>query len=559
MTAAELVSTIDERCAGGTPDHLCTVPFVPNNRTGGFGSIPGPANRNDSRRDQARAETALFFGAHEMKAGVDYQDAKTTAFSSYTGGQIVRIRNERGIDYYIHLFYAASPTDLTPIRGVTLAPQSLDTGLFLQDAWRPAAGWTINAGLRWDDERIRNFEGDTVIHTSEWQPRLGVVWDPGREGRTKIFAFAGRFSYALPTDLALRSYGDQTQVITYNFDPLSVVQAPNVPGRPRALFQTAGPFTTPVDRGLRGISQDELTLGIERLLDPETMVGLKGTYRRLNHAIEDRCDLDYTRPETSFNSCGIMNPGSGGAIATGNIPGCNGLFTGDGSAYECTDTIPATPAARRIYRGIEVFGRKRWSDKLWVQASYVYSSLRGNYDGEVSNGFFGQTDPGINVDFDYAAANRNIYGRLFLDRPHKFRLDGFYTTAIGLSVGLQAFVSSGAPLNRLGFFNDFYGSFIQLVPKGTAGRLPADADANLVLQYPIRVGPATVTLQAYVFRVFNHQTPTAKDPEWTVGPPADYPASLYDASVPSDNSTFYGKITARQEPRFLRGAVRIEF
>src|SRR4030095_9571068 len=121
----------------------------------------------------------------------------------------------------------------------------------------------------------------------------------------------------------------------------------------------------------------------------------------------------------------------------------------------------------------------------WVQASFVYSSLRGNYDGAVSEDT-GQTDPGINADFDYWAFFPNSYGRLFLDRPYRLRLDGFYQTPFRLSVGLQAWLLSGAPLNRNGYFNGIYGSFIQLVPKGYAERLPMEWDASLTLEYPMQ-------------------------------------------------------------------------
>lgn len=296
----------------------------------------------------------------------------------------------------------------------------------------------------------------------------------------------------------------------------------------------SGPFGTPVDEGLKGIYQDEYTAGAERLLSPTLSVGIEATYRRLGNVIEDRCDLDVDRPETSYSYCGLMNPGSNGRIARGNIPGCNGL---DGDFYECFDTIPPVPPARRLYRGIEVLVRKSVSEKLWIQASYVYSSLRGNYDGEISEGYFGQTDPGINADFDESMFSHNGYGRLFLDRPHRARLDGYYVAPFGLSVGLQAFVRSGAPLNKLGYSGG-YGPSIQLVPKGYAGRLPTEWDANLTLSYPLVIGPATVTLQAYLFNVFNNQIATSRDTAWSTSAPPDYPASLFDPNQKQTNPEY---------------------
>ena len=125
-----------------------------------------------------------------------------------------------------------------------------------------------------------------------------------------------------------------------------------------------------------------------------------------------------------------MNPGASGKIASGDIPTCNGLA---GDWNECgIDPGPATPSVSRFYRGIELFARKSLGDRHWVQASYVFSSLRGNYDGAVNQGVtagsFGQTLPGFNADFDYPQMYHNAYGILALDRPHRFRVDGYWVT-----------------------------------------------------------------------------------------------------------------------------------
>jgi outer membrane receptor protein involved in Fe transport len=557
LSAADLIATFDLTCPNGTPDNPCPPPPVENSRTGGYGAIYGAVDHSHSHRDQIRADLNLYFANNEMKVGGDYLLSKSDVTDSYSGGQQVKIFNEQGTPYYRHEYYAVSRTDLTPLAGALVRPNNLDFGFYVQDSWRPTPGLTVNAGVRWDAERIRNYADVTTIHTSVWQPRVGVVWDPRKDGTTKVYASGGRFSYSLPLDLAARAYGNETQVRVYNFDPTSLVQDPTVPGHPiEDIF--GGAYGEIADPSLKPISQDELMVGGERLLNPTLVVGVKGIYRRFHAAIEDRCDLDGSSPDTDYNSCGLMNPGSHEPIASGNIPGCNGLFSGDGAAYSCSDTIPATPPARRLYRGIELFGRWNLGTRLWLQASYLYSSLRGNYDGEVSNGYFGQTDPGINADFDYADFNHNGYGRLALDRPHRFRLDGYYVTPFNLSVGLQTFVSSGTPVNELGFFNDFYGSYIQLVPKGYAGRLPTYWDANLTLSYPIAFGPVTVTLQGYAYSLFNHQTVSATDTQYTIGAPPDYPASLFDPKQPANNPD-YGKNNARESPRSFRAAVRVSF
>jgi hypothetical protein len=552
LTAADTIATFDKTCDGGTPDLHCTPPDVPRSHTGGYGSIIGATDRSHSHRDQVRGDLSLYLGNHELKAGGDYLHSLTVSADAYTGGQLVQIRNEQGTPYYRHTYYPVSLTDPTPRLERAVEPRVNDFGVYFQDSWRPGQGLTINAGVRWDGEHVQDYTGATVIHTGIWEPRVGIVWDPWKDGATKIYASGGRFSYALPTDLAARSYGNGLAYNVYNFDPTSLVQDPNVPGHPsRDILGSA--FGTPVDPGLKPISQDELTLGVERLLDPTLVVGIKGIYRSLHTAIEDRCDLAY--PDMDYTYCGIMNPGSHEPFASGNVPGCDGLDPEPGTCY---DTIPAAPPARRLFRGIEVSGRKTLSNRLWVQASYLYSSLRGNYDGEVSNGFFGQTDPGINADFDWAAFNHNGYGNLALDRPHRFRLDGYYVLPFDLSVGLQAFASSGTPLNRLGYFNQDWGSAIQLVPRGSDGRLPTYWDANLTLSYPILLGPVTVTLQAYAYSLFNHQTVSATDTRWSIGPSQLYPADLYDPNQEQNNPD-YGKNNARESPRTFRAAVRVTF
>ena len=81
-------------------------------------------------------------------------------------------------------------------------------------------------GKRRETTRARPF----CRFNNQWQPRIGVVWDPWRDGATKVFAFAGRFSYALPTVAASRAFGNISRTTVYNFDPVSLVQDPNVIG-----------------------------------------------------------------------------------------------------------------------------------------------------------------------------------------------------------------------------------------------------------------------------------------------------------------------------------------
>ena len=554
LTAADQIRYQDFTCAGGKPGTPCRAPRQPNSITGGYGFIAGNDDNSSSRHQYSGAVTS-YSGTHEIKAGGDYVDGKTDQTSFYTGQQAVGVRNEYGQTYYLHTFFAAGPADPTPITSLHIRAQVLDYGAYLQDSWKAAPGLTVNLGLRWDGETTRNYTGQTVFQDNrQWQPRIGAAWDPWRDGATKVYASAGRFSYALPTNAAVSLFNSFTRVTSYNLDPVSVAQDPRVINHGKASVSTGG-FSVPVDAGLKGFSQDELLVGVERALGQGLTVGVKGTYRSLRNAIGLRSDLDYTSPLTGYSSYAVINPGSSGKFASGAVPTCNGFDT---PAYQCSPTGTATPPARRLYRGIELLARQTVGDRLWVQASYIYSSLRGNFDGAVVESGTGGTFPGT-IGVGYPAQWHNAYGALGLDRPNRFRLDGYWVTPWQLSAGLQAFAESGAPYNRLGYFSGCCLPDIYLDPRGSSGRLPTLWEANLQLAYPIPVGPATVTLQAYVYNLFNNQIATSVDEAWgSYSQPAGYPATIFDPNQKQDNPT-YGQVLWRYPPRSFRAALRLSF
>ncbi len=257
---------------------------------------------------------------------------------------------------------------------------------------------------------------------------------------------------------------------------------------------------------------------------------MKGTFRYLQNVIEDRCDFDTAYPDSNGNTCVIINPGSDSIYATGQgVHTCTGIDYGPqtGKPSNCTglSTINvAVPAARRQYISAEIVAKKRIGQNFWGQASFIWSNLKGNYDGAARIGSQpgpgnGQTDPGINADYDYATMLNNAYGKLNLDRPYAFRLDGAYTWPFGLTLGLSAFVYSGAPRNQMGYFNSQYGSELFLIPRGTNGREDTLFDANLSVQYALKLSAVTVTLFAQGYNLINDQTITGRDTNLTVLPP----------------------------------------
>jgi hypothetical protein len=97
---------------------------------------------------------------------------------------------------------------------------------------------------------------------------------------------------------------------------------------------------------------------------------------------------------------------------------------------------------------IEFTATKRFTNNFQFIASYVFSSLIGNYEGLFRNDN-GQSDPNITSLFDLQSLLDNTYGRLPNDRPHQFKFNGSYRTPWKLLVSGNFYAQSGVPFNQL--------------------------------------------------------------------------------------------------------------
>jgi Carboxypeptidase regulatory-like domain/TonB dependent receptor/TonB-dependent Receptor Plug Domain len=589
-----------------------TTPGI-NGYSGGFGYVFGPTQNNFSSRNAYAGNYTGYVGNHEFKGGLDYENVRTQGATYWTGTVRNEIRpclqgsnstcdltqarpytNSYGLTYpvyYQHDVYTADAQNLTPL---VVAPADVhDTrgSAFVQDQWRITPALTVNAGVRYDQEKVYNGLGvEQISLTDEWAPRFGVTWDFTGDGTSKLYASAGRFYFAIPTDLNFRVMTANTSYRTFSYDinDLSQAGTPCPTGAPTAgcvprkqRIQVGSVNGEPVDAGLKASYQDEFTIGVEKAIDPTLSVGLKGTYRSLGRTIEDRCDLNPNGPTGS--SCALMNPGGTGLGATGAYGTCDGSANPTDELAQsdnpCVSTPSPIPNAKRIFKGIEFVARKQFTNEIWAQLSYLGSTLTGNYSGAIREAS-GQTDPGINADYDYTAFTRNYSGRLELDRPSQGRLDAVYNATWGLSAGLQFYVRSGVPTSIQGYYNGLYPTELFLSQRGYAGRLPTDYEMNLSLGYNMNVGPVTITPMAYVFNLINNQTTTAIDERFnpnasfvtdptspfygqagvqpgTTGPAGgDCPIT---ATAPCTDNPNYRKTTAQTGVRQFRFALKVTF
>src|SRR5262249_32758300 len=153
--------------------------------------VAGNFDNNTSTRDAFKLDGALFLGNHDVKLGVDYERNATFAHAYYSGGQYInrlscptsgsRLCPAGQTSYYQHVFWTSSESDPVGeilVHGPSYEPRTYRLGVFVQDAFRVTPRLTLNLGLRYDADDVRNQFDNTVMKLSgEWQPRVGLAWD----------------------------------------------------------------------------------------------------------------------------------------------------------------------------------------------------------------------------------------------------------------------------------------------------------------------------------------------------------------------------------------------
>ena len=518
-------------------------------QTGGFGLI----QKKNFARNHFGAALSKYVGSHEIKGGVEYERETADVIKRMSGGQQVLIfANPNAASpqpfIYQHNYWTTKDAtiDDAPLSELNASPAHKMTTAYLQDTWNVFSNLTVNLGVRWDRQQIIDSAGVQQIDLKkDYAPRFGFVWDPTRDQRTKVYGSFGRFYEEIPMDLVIRSYSYERQPHIYNYSPTDFHPDPNAEQDLGKQSNIVGANIEPADPNLRGQYVREFIFGGEREVMPDFAVGLKYIYRNYGEVIEDFL----SDPANGVYSIG--NPGEG---IMKNLFDYN---------YDATPYPAEKP--QRIFRGIEVDATKRFSNRWSVLASYLWSKLDGNYDGEYAPFTNVGADPNISAAYDYADFQTNHYlngdpgdmtpitnrGPLSLDRRSQVKVSGTYAAPFGLNVGLSAYYRTGTPISRYGFV-DGYGRYeLFLTKRGSEGRTPATYEADLHLGYAWPIGPVTVNLLADVFNILNAQRPVLLDERW------DFAEADNGSPVPTNPN--YKKPVLRQPPRSARFGVRVSF
>ncbi len=526
-------------------------------------------------------------GEHVIELGGDVELMTYDAERGYTGGALYSWRRRPGSvapawrrTYFLTGEFESAPS------GYVSNNDDTSLALYLQDAWHPRPDLTINAGLRWEQQKVYVSEAwrgvtapsDEVIPeeaftVSGLAPRLGVTWDPSGEGRARVFGFAGRHYESVPMDMNLRAFGGEIAASEY-LDP-SLCPAATIDATQEQLDacaqvsgqMVAGGGVEPVAPSLRGQYSEELVFGAEHELIPGLELGAAFVARRMPRVIEDTSD---------GNDFLIANPGEN--------------FDDDAAALEreamsnpeladvlreradLLRSVKGFDRPVRDHRALQLTARHRPTDRALLLASYTHARTKGNYPGLFSTET-GQLDPNITSMYDLPELMTNRYGASGLDRPHQLKVDGFYRLPLAgphhVVLGASVRAQSGIARNTLGAHATRGVGESYVLPRGTQLRSPLTTAADLKVTYGRRLS-AHRTLEAFVdiFNLLDRQPATAIDESYTLdaidpivgGGPEDlrHAKTHGSSTTPAPNPNFLAP-TARQAPLSVRFGLRYTF
>jgi len=589
-----------EGCMDNTPSD--PYPALANNcpMNGQPYFVGGPGSLFDDTERRLSAAAAVIqrvklFGNHEIKAGIDVESDAADKARLYSGGAFLQNfvgQNDIRVTRWVQLApprgnvdprfdntcrtpdLAGMSTTGQPLSftcdflggaegdpGTQIASNTLNWSAYLRDSWQILPNLTVNAGVRYEEQRLRY--ASFLQHTTDpltqeslgknamtlqnmWAPRIGAIYDWTQEGRSKVYAHWGRFYESIPLDINARSFGGEVQLIQDftscgNNDPkiggsngVDCLGASGTDAAQEKLLGASGVLIAP---GIRPQYLDEFVAGVEYEVLDDLKIGLSYQNRRLGRVIED-VSTD------GANTYLIANPGEWSSAEDRKLSD-RIARTGDlvekarlESQLASFRSIRIFDKPHRDYNALQLTVTRRFSDRLSLQGSYTYSRVTGNYPGLTAYDT-GQIDPNISSQYDLIELLANRSGPLPQDRPHYVKLDGYYTFDLhaqgALTVGARLRAYSGVPETALASHYIYGANESFLLPRGALGRSDFDHGLDLRVEYvrPIGRGMA-VGVFADVFNVYNHQGSASTDT--TYAPPVSLKGEIQNANPVSGGS-----------------------
>ncbi|MGE5275925.1 MAG: TonB-dependent receptor domain-containing protein, partial [Acidobacteriota bacterium] len=406
-----------------------------------------PVDYHDDRT-QFNDNVSYIWGQHTFKAGVEYnRTVASQIFRGFINGRYIFNSTDGfladlaspGPNQNVLLFIQqAGVGDLTAEEAGTQAIEQEEWGVFAQDTWQPMPGLTINLGLRWEEQiepplitpipdlfyypfigQTRNgqeFPSDGTIPSDKnmWQPRVGVAWDPIRDGKTVLRGTFGIFNARIP-GLVLASSRSTDGSRGQEIDLAS--GSPLLPHYP---------FLIPQDQIPAVPNHPSIFVFDKNFQNPRTIAwSLSAEHEVItNLALLLKYNWADTKHLTRFvnrNAAELGSPWSTG-LGEDGTNGLGGLTTVESSA-------------KSRYWGITFGVNKRFADRIGAQFFYTYSKDRSDDDNERDP--FSLRYARIHEDPNNPTAEfTQEYG--YSDRDQRHRFEGWLIWKMPLDIDFNA-------------------------------------------------------------------------------------------------------------------------
>lgn len=496
-------------------------------------------------RDQWDADATYSFtgaGRHELKGG--YQTNTIGNKVSLRQTDQLVLRYGQSVAAYSGHTVQLTPGWLGSGQYVVFSTRgnvtSKNVGLFIQDKWQPSRRLTLNLGIRTEREDVPSFApglpGMKFDFSSKLAPRLGVAYDLTGDGKSKIWAFYGRFFDRFKYELPRGSFGGDEyhglffeilpgdNLATFTratiFGAGAVVPGGACPGTGTApvygrvrcdvdfrISSNGGGLITDsgaVDPNIKPFRQSAIEAGFERQLWDLYVFSARYVHKNVDRTIED---------------AGFPNAKASEYYIIGN-PG-EGLYKEQADAFGLL-----APKPERKYDALELRLDRRFANNYYFNLNYTFSRLYGNYSGLSSSDEEGRLSPNVNRYFDQPSAGFTVAGgpdngRLATDRPHVLKFYGAYRLGwerFGLSksnqTDFEVFTTAQSGTLMTTFTSISNIAFIPLTRRGDMGRTPVFTETDFAIRHRIRFGHDgrfQLVLEGDVLNAFNQRKVTNRN------------------------------------------------
>jgi hypothetical protein len=307
-----------------------------------------------------------------------------------------------------------------------------EPAIFLQDSWQATPTLNVQYGLRWEAQiqpdvitpasevfyapfigRTVNgqefpSDGEIPSDTSMWQPRFGVSWNPGGDGRRVLRANAGLFYGRIPglTLASSRSTNGSRGQTIFRSSAASPFLGP-VPAYPNIIPQSQ----------IGSPDHPDVFVFDKDFKNPRTTSASVSWEQEVIRNYAVLVKYNYAKGENITRFVNRNDPLLGSPWATGlGADGRNGIAA--------LTTVEST--ARSLYQGVTLGLTKRPSNNVQFQAYYTYSKDRSDDDNE--------RDP---FSFRYAKVTDLDAEYGYSDRDQRHRVNGWMLWSAPASIDVN--------------------------------------------------------------------------------------------------------------------------